>query len=376
MHSSPVLVTGPTGFIGREVVRHLLAGGRSVLALARRRGGTAAPERVAEMVGIVPDGRRLDVLEADLSLPSCGLPESGWKRVRESVETVIHCAGETRFFPENMTPFRAAHIDGPLDLLHGLWRGRLRRWTHLSTAYVCGRRSGTVREDEGDVGQEFHNPYERVKLEVEAAMRREGARLGVDVRVLRPSIVVGAACATPGGNPANLFFKFIRLVGALAQLANGSEMPLRIRAAPRARFNIVPVDYVALAVVALAEHPDGAGGTFQVVSDAPTQAAMLDMIASHFGLRGLRLVDSRQGALVDASRLERRVERMLSGYREYLEQDVRFDDTFARRLLGSLGIRPPTLCRETVHRLIDQALVAPPPPRAARGAPELDFANI
>ena len=360
MPTAPVLVTGATGFIGREVVRRLLAVGRSVLVLVRGRTGEPATDRVAATVGLAPDDQRLSVVEGDLSLPGCGLGASHWTRLGESVETVIHCAGETRFFPGDMTLFRAGHIDGPLDLLNGLGRGRLRRWAQLSTAYVCGRRSGVVLESEGDVGQEFHNPYERVKLEVEAAVRREGARLGVDVRVFRPAIVVGAAPPTPGGNPANLFLEFIRLVAALAHLVNGTELPLRIRAAPRARFNIVPVDYVAAAVVALTEYPDGAGEIFHVVaSDAPTQAAMLDMIAERFGLTGLSLVDSGEGALVDPSPPERRVERMLSAYREYLEQDVRFDDTACRRLLDRCGVPPATLSREAVHRLIDQALVTP-----------------
>lgn len=276
-----------------------------------------------------------------------------------------------------MASFRVGHIDGPLDLLHGLAGDRLHRWAQLSTAYVCGRRSGTVREDEGDVGQEFHNPYERVKLEAEAAVRREGARLGVDVRVFRPSVVVGEAPATPGGSPANLFFEFIRLVAALAELTDGAALPFRISAAPRARFNIVPVEYVAAAAVALAEHAEGAGETFHlVVSQAPTQAAVLDMIAGRFGLSGFSLVDSREGPLVDLSPLERLVGRMLSVYREYLEQDVRFDDTNCRRLLDRRGVPPAVLSPEVLHRLIDQALLTPTTRGASRRVQSFDFTNI
>ncbi|MCI0410973.1 MAG: SDR family oxidoreductase [Acidobacteria bacterium] len=355
--ASPVLVTGGTGFIGREVTRHLLAAGRPVLALARARDGQSAADRVAEAMGLVPDGRRLDVIEADLTEPGCGLEEANWRRLRDTVETVIHCAGETTFFPEAMAPFRAGHIDGPLDLLRGLTSGRLRRWAHLSTAYVCGQRSGSVFEREGDVGQEFHNPYERVKLEAEAALRRAAARLGVDVRIVRPSIVVGAAPETAGGHPSSLFFEFIRMVAALGKLSNGSVVPLRIQAAPRARFNIVPVDYVAAATVALTEHAEGRGDTFHVVvSDAPTQEQVLAMIAERLQVRGLSLVDSRRAALLNPSPLERKVARMLVGYRDYLEQDVRFDDSTARRLLDRCEVPRPTLSRLAVDRLIDQAL--------------------
>lgn len=359
---SSVLVTGATGFIGREVVRCLLAAGHPVLAMARGRESQPAADRVAATVGIAPDGRWLDVVETDLTRPGCAIQGSEWRRLCNTVETVIHCAGDTTFFPEDMASFQAGHIDGPLNLLRRLRDGRLRRWAHLSTAYVCGRRAGMVYEREGDIGQDFHNPYERVKLEAELALRRAGVRLGVDVRAFRPSIVVGATPGTVGGNPSNLFFSFIRLAAALSRVANGEVVPLRIEAASQARFNIVPVEYVATAVVALAEHPRATGGTFHVVvSDPPTQEAMLAMITERLGLRGLSLVDPRHAHLEDPSPLEVKVARMLSGYRQYLEQDVQFDDRAARTLLDHCGVERPTLSSEAVHRLIDSAVVTPAP---------------
>jgi len=358
---SPVLVTGSTGFLGSELTRRLVGSGRPVIALARRREGWAPADRVATAVGLATDGGRLEVVEGDLTLPGCGLQESQWRRLRDSVEMVFHCAGETTFFPDEIAAFRAGHIDGPLGLLGGLAGGRLRRWLHLSTAYVCGRRSGVVFEREGDVGQRFHNPYEQVKLESELAIRQAGAQLGKDVRVFRPSVVVGSAPETPGGQPANLFFGFIRMVAAVAKRSNGFDVPLRIAARPGARFNIVPVEYVIEAVTALAEHPEGAGQTFHlVVSDAPTQETMAAMIMARLGLTGLSVVDSRCVEISNASPLERKVARMIAGYREYLEQDIRFDDATARRLLDRCGVSPPLLSTAAVHRLIDQALESPP----------------
>ncbi len=365
--TSRVLVTGATGFIGREVVRRLLAAGRPVLALARDRQGQPAGDRLAAALGFVPDGRGIEVIEGDLTRPGCGLGRAEWRRLRDTVETMIHCAGETTFFPKDMASFRAGHIDGPLALMQGLRGGRLGRWAHLSTAYVCGRRSGTVLEREGELGQDFHNPYERLKLESEATVRKAGAALGVDVRVFRPSIVVGAAPPTAGGSPSNLFFDFIRVVAGLAQISDGCEVPLRIPAAPGARFNIVPVEDVAAVVVALAEPADGAGETCHiVVSDAPTQEAMLGMITERLGVRGLRLVDTHCAPLTDPSPLERKVERMLSGYRQYLEQEVQFDDGTTRRLLRRRRVPCPTLSSESVHRLIDLALVTRRPAGASR----------
>lgn len=351
-----VLVTGATGFIGRAVVRRLLVAGRRVVAVVRRHDGTTAVDRVAAAIGVVPDRHRLDAIEADLARPECALAVSDWWRLADSVETVIHCAGDTTFFPSAMAPFRAGHIEGPRYLLERLAAGRLRRWAHVSTAYVCGRRSGTILESERDVGQDFHNPYEQTKLESETALRLAGQRYGVDVRAFRPSIVVGPAPPTAGGNPSNLLFAFIRMVAALARLGNGRDIPLRVQAAPQARFNIVPLEYVAAAVVVLAELPDARDQTFHlVVADAPTQDDVLATITAYLGIRGLSLVDSG-GAMENPSPLERRVAHVLSPYRDYLTQNVRFDDANARQCLGRGGLRSPLISPNDIRRLIDTAL--------------------
>jgi thioester reductase-like protein len=358
--STAILLTGATGFIGRQVLRQLLAGGRSVIAIARPRADHSAHARVMGAVGQLPDKCQLEVLDADLMNPRHGLTPGLVRRLRDTVETVIHCAGDTAFFPSDMHQFRAGHIHGPLALLTALHGGRLRRWGYLSTAYVCGKRSGTVLEEEGDVGQDFHNPYERVKLDAETSMRAAGDRLGIDVRIFRPSVVVGPAPETAGGQPSNLFFIFIRMMETLARLSHRLAVRLRIEGAPRARFNIVPVDYVARALVALAEHPEGTGKTFHlVVSKAPVQETMLAMIADYFGLPGLSIVDACHTPLTKLSALERQVARLQGPYREYFTQDVRFDDRIARTLLDRVGLPRPLLDRAEVRRLIDQAIGCP-----------------
>jgi thioester reductase-like protein len=331
-----------------------------VIAIARPRENLSARARVLRAIGHLPDRCQLEVIDADLIRPQHSLTPALVSRLRATVETVIHCAGDTAFFPSDMEQFRAGHIDGPLALLAALHGGRLRRWGHLSTAYVCGKRSGTVFEDEGDVGQDFHNPYERVKLDAEAVMRAAGDRLGIDIRVFRPSAVVGPAPETAGGQPSNLFFIFIRMMETLARLSHRLAVRLRIEGAPMARFNIVPVEYVARALVALAEHPDGVGKTFHlVVSKAPVQEAMLSMIADYFGLLGLSIIDACRTPLTKPSALERQVARLQAPYRDYFTQDVHFDDRVSRGLLDRLGLPRPILDAPEVRRLIDQALACP-----------------
>ncbi len=352
-----ILVTGATGFIGREVAARLLASGRPLAVLARARDGVDARERLAAALGYTPGHERVEIVEGDLADPPLIPLVRG--RLGSRVETVIHCAGDASFSPAALAPYVAGHVEGPLRLLRALAGGRLARWVHLSTAFVCGERSGIVREAEGDCGQRFHNVYERVKLEAEGAIRAAGRAAGVEVTVLRPSIVVGDAPVTPGGNPSNLFFAFIRLVAALVRWSRGAAVALRVEGAPRAPFNIVPLDYVAAATLALAEHPDAAGQTFHlVVREAPTQAAMLAMLVERLGVRGLTLLDAAAEPLADPSPLERAVAWRLAPYRAYLSQDVTFDDTAAAAVLARADVPRPTLGPAGVRRLVDLALGA------------------
>jgi thioester reductase-like protein len=354
------------------VARALLGTGHSLIALARARDGVPAAARVGAALGVPPGDARVSVIEADLGAPACGVDATGWRSLRAAVETVIHCAGDTAFTPDRLEPYEAAHVGGPRRLLEGLAPGRLRRWVHVSTAYVCGRREGVILESEGDQGQTFHNVYERVKLASESALRAAGARTGVDVRIARPGIVVGAAPVTGGGAPSNLFFDFVRMTATLAALAAGRPVPLRIEAAAEAPFNVVPVDYVAAALVrlsdtrslaeALAGPPDAGSGTLHLVAhEAPTQAVVLATITERLGVRGLSLVDR----LDHPTPLERRVARMLQGYRPYLVQRLVFDDANARRALPADILRRATVSRTTLHALIDLALTTEArPPRA------------
>ena len=148
-----ILVTGGTGFIGRAVVARLVAAGRDVAVLARRRDARDARARVAAALGDEAAG--VCVVEGELAAEGAGLAPDERRWLRERVETVVHCAGDTSFAPRLSAPYVAAHVDGPVALLRALAGGRLERWVHMSTAYVCGTREGTIREDEGDLGQTF-----------------------------------------------------------------------------------------------------------------------------------------------------------------------------------------------------------------------------
>lgn len=347
-----VLVTGATGFIGRHVVSRLLLAGRRVVILARRRAGLTGEQRVAEIFSEV-SRRSLEVVDGDLANPA--VIQGNLKRHGSTIDAVIHCAGETTFSAGERESARTAQIDGPLALLKILRPRGLRRWVHISTAFVCGRREGMIYENQTDLGQEFHNGYERLKLELEIRLKQTCRQLGVDLGIFRPSIVVGGAPSTPGGVPSNLFLAFLRFLIALSCKAGVRDTPLRIQGRPQARFNIVPVEYVAAAIERLSDDPEAAGKTIHLVAkDPPTQKRMLEMMSARLDLHNLSLVNATE-RLAIRSPLEMRVARMLSPYRDYLKQDVQFDDSAARRLLARHRVEAPVIDDRELERFLDLA---------------------
>ena len=231
----------------------------------------------------------------------------------------------------------------------------LRRITYVSTAYVAGDRHGCAREAELDVGQGFHNAYEQSKHEAEHLVWSRRARL--PVTIVRPSIVVGER-----GTGWTASFNVV--YGPLRAFASGTYVVLPGRR--DAVLDIVSVDHVADAILALAASPAAAGKTFHVVAGehATTLGELARLAARRFDRRAPRLIPPciYRSALhplmlhrADPDTRRRLVRSEI--YFPYFSLDLRFNDHRARELLDPLGIRATPL-REYFDTMIDFAEAA------------------
>ena len=153
-----VLLTGATGFVGREVLsRFLTRGDREVYALVRAADDQAAAERL-------PGHDRLTAVAGDIERSGLGLAGDTAERLRRDVSTVVHCAASVSFeLP--LEESRRVNVGGTRNMA-AFARGcdTLERFSYVSTAYVAGEPGGLFREDELAVGQSFRNPYEQSKF--------------------------------------------------------------------------------------------------------------------------------------------------------------------------------------------------------------------
>ena len=255
------LLTGATGFLGGEVLARLLEREeRPVYVLIRAKDDEGADRRLRALLEALlgasePWADRTVAVRGDVTQPWLGMNSLGRDWLAERVDSIVHSAAAVSF-TMGIDDQRRINVDGTRRMvdLAGLCarRGGLESFAHVSTAYVAGEHPGSFREQDLDIGQAFRNAYERTKFEAELLVRERS--WGLPLLILRPSIVVGDSVT--GWTPA-----FNVLYGPMKAFARGAYpvIPAR-RASP---VDVVPVDFVADAILALAGRP---GATYHLTA--------------------------------------------------------------------------------------------------------------
>jgi dihydroflavonol-4-reductase len=201
-----VFITGASGFVGKAILKRLIADGRHVVALARSETSAATLKELGAET--VPG----DVLQ----------PESVLEGMRGS-EVVFHVAGVNAFCLPDPAPLFRVNVEGSRTVIDAAARADVRRVVYTSSAATLGEAQGTIGDERSPHRGSFLSNYERSKYEAERAVREAAERLGVDVVYLLPSSVQG-----PGrtGGTARLLLDF----------ANG-----KLKAAVGTRMSLVDV---------------------------------------------------------------------------------------------------------------------------------------
>jgi len=369
-----VLLTGGTGFLGGEVLARLLERDeRPVYALVRARSDEEAQARlhhvIESLLGGADGSRRAVAVAGDVTSDGLGMSASRRAWLAERVERIVHCAASVSFtldLPES----RAINGEGTRRLVElaelCARRGGLDSFVHVSTAYVAGSHADRFTEADLDVGQDFRNPYERSKFEAEALVRERFSTL--PVQTVRPSIVVGDS--RTGWTPT-----FNVLYAPLRAFSRGAYpvLPAR-RSSP---VDVVPVDYVADGIIALAGRP---GTTHHLTAGdrASSVGELIELASGYAGRPAPRVVPPwlyrhliHPFLVRSGSERRRRALRRSEVFFPYFTMKVRYDDALAREALAPLGVSAPPL-RSYFDRLMDFAQAAEwgRKPRPRRSSPD------
>src|SRR3954471_8848291 len=147
--------TGFPGFIGKRLVRRLLADDADLRVVALVESSMA--DRARSAAGEIEGGDRIEVLEGDIGERDLGLSTADLDRLKSETTVAFHLAAIYNL----AVPFEIAqrvNVNGTGNVLE-FCEGckQLSRLNYVSTAYVAGERNGYVYEHELVMGQGFKN---------------------------------------------------------------------------------------------------------------------------------------------------------------------------------------------------------------------------
>jgi len=340
-----ILLTGCTGYIGAHIASNLLANHRDSLnVLVRARDREEARWRLWRALQLHMDfrtfdefqRRRMRVFLGDLTASRFGLGDDEYSELVRSTDAVIHCAASLNRKSEKSC--LNVNLRGTLEVLtlarhiehyHGL-----RRFSEVSTVAVCGTRKNEIVSEDNSIewDRSDYDPYARTKKFCEHMVRE----LLPDVprTIFRPSIVLGDS-RRPETNQFEMVRAFVFLAGLPA-------LPFRATD----RVDIVPVDYVADAIVMLHQKERPAHETYHLSSgaDSETFQGLTDALAKAQGKRGPVYVPSLEApsskmvnALAGRAGKIGGLATLLKVFLPYLVWNTVFDNT---RVAAEMGRRP------------------------------------
>ena len=352
-------LTGASGLVGRFLTRDILLSGKKLAVLARPNKRFSAHDRVesllrrweAKLGRLLP---RPIVLEGDVTQSDLGLSANDRQWVARHCKGVIHNAAVVRFEPaeRNQEPWRT-NLDGTKNVVDFARRAELQNLHYVSTAYVCGSRSGTILESDLDSGQSFKNTYEESKFHAEQLI---AAADGFACKTIyRPSIIAGDSTTGYTSSYHGLMW-YLRFLATLMPMQPRDEQgrihtDIDLPISGDEPHNVITVDWVSAAITRLLDIPEAAGQTVHLVADAPTTfREVIQWCYEYFNSTGVRFVGRE---------CERRVtsdfaEAFLDSSRVYHEYDaftVAFDNSNFRRLLPDFPC--PAITRERVIRYLE-----------------------
>lgn len=174
-----VLLTGGTGFLGKNVARALAARGHALRLLARGTSDVSGlPGDVELARGDVTDGDAL-------------------ARAAEGCQAVLHMAALVKMWVPERERFEATNVGGFRNALAAA-RAAGARLVYTSSFIAVGP-TGPEPADETRLhqGDRYRNAYERTKAMADAEARQAAAE-GADIVMLYPGVVYGPGDLTDG----------------------------------------------------------------------------------------------------------------------------------------------------------------------------------
>ena len=279
-----VLLTGATGFLGTFLLAELLEKTNAKIScLIRSVDAEEGRQRLIQQLkrfGLWDTGledRILPVL-GDLSEPLLGLSQREYDDLNETIDVIYHNGAAVNFlYPYNV--LKPANVNGTREILRMAITHHVKPLHLVSTTSVIAtdasrNQVSTITEDEPlGTWEGLSGGYAQSKWVAEKLVSEAGLR-GLPVTIYRPGYIAGDT-RTGVSNSDGLFSLYIR---ACMEVSCVPDIDLEI--------NMVPVDYVSKALIALSISKASVGRVFHLVNPHRANISQLNdaLLSSGFPL--------------------------------------------------------------------------------------------
>lgn len=352
-----ILLTGASGFLAGELLPRLLKQyKKSIIYILLRAENeielVSKREKILNFIDIdSKDKNRVIALAGNVEKEGLGLG-SEYNTIASQVNEIYHSAANTRF-DQPLEKARSINYVGTENILRFAQQvkklGHLTRYHHVSTAYVAGDRVGIVKETDLDFGQGFFNTYEQSKYESEMLLRKAFDEL--PITVYRPSIIAGDSIS--GRTP-----HFYVIYEPMKWIYFGQLTFLPCQ--PELKLDIVPIDYVCDAIIAIAQQANTVNQTFHLTAGPDKSINMYEMVDScikefndynkEIGKQLIErpeiitpnLIEKMEGTIRKRSeQLFQRAWQQIQRHMPYIISEKVFDDSATRKALSNTKISCP-----------------------------------
>lgn len=200
---SVYFVTGVTGMIGSEFLAQVLKEypNAMIYVLIRAQDPVETGKRLDEILRFISTDfktaashrERVHAVCGDITQERLGMALPSWQEIARNVNYIVHAAASTAWdLPiEQARKSNVFGVSQVLELAHEAKKYHLKRLLHVSTAFVIGKKAGTISPEPLDLAAPVLDTYQASKREGEHLVRLAGETL--PITIVRPTTVLGNA---------------------------------------------------------------------------------------------------------------------------------------------------------------------------------------
>jgi thioester reductase-like protein len=273
LYRASIFMTGFPGFIAGRLLEKLARPETQFFLLVQPHLVELAMEEVeaiAEATGTPLES--FVIVEGDITEPQLGIPAVDLETIQFETTDVFHLAAAYDLAVPKDIAFKV-NLEGTKhvnDLVCSI--KNLKRYNYISTCYVAGKREGVIQETDLEHKDGFRNFYEETKYLAETEVEQLKSHL--PVTTFRPAVVVGDSHTGETAKYDGIYYliNYLRKAPSLLRVINVGNYSVRL--------NLVPVDFVVDAIVALSRDQRATGKTIALADPRPlTTAQLFDVIA-------------------------------------------------------------------------------------------------